>query len=56
LCAHIDPAQVNECFILCDAGGGTVDTISFQVKRIEPHFELEKVTKPKSKANHPLGS
>ncbi|KAH0556728.1 hypothetical protein GP486_005483 [Trichoglossum hirsutum] len=35
----------DECFVLCDAGGGTVDTISYQVKQLRPTFEITPVTK-----------
>lgn len=41
--------QTNDCFILADAGGGTVDVVSYQVKKVQPHLELEKVTAPTSK-------
>ena len=40
-----DRDQEHDCFILCDAGGGTVDVVSYQVKRMRP-FELEKATQP----------
>ncbi|KAH0558447.1 hypothetical protein GP486_004893 [Trichoglossum hirsutum] len=33
-----------ECFVLCDAGGGTVDVLSYKVKELEPAFEIEAVT------------
>ncbi|KAH6724439.1 hypothetical protein DL95DRAFT_464978 [Leptodontidium sp. 2 PMI_412] len=33
-----------ECFVLCDAGGGTVDVVSYKVKQLEPTFEIEPVT------------
>ncbi|KAH7073280.1 hypothetical protein FB567DRAFT_611506 [Paraphoma chrysanthemicola] len=36
----------NECFILCDAGGGTVDAVGFKVKQISPSLELEQMTIP----------
>lgn len=35
-----------ESFVLCDAGGGTVDVVSYKVKQLEPTLELEKVTFP----------
>lgn len=41
--------QVSDCFILCDAGGGTVDVVSYQVKKVTPHLELERATEPRSK-------
>lgn len=34
----------NEIFILCDAGGGTVDAIAYMVKSLEPHLELVQVS------------
>lgn len=40
--------QVNDCFILCDAGGGTVDVISYQVTEVKDHLKLERITTPKS--------
>ncbi|KAK5082464.1 hypothetical protein LTR05_007611 [Lithohypha guttulata] len=39
---------IDDCFILCDAGGGTVDVVSYQVKKVTPHLQLEKVTEPSS--------
>lgn len=33
-------------FILCDAGGGTVDVVSYKVKRLTPTFELEQIGGP----------
>ena len=32
--------------MLCDAGGGTVDVVSFQVKRLKPDLVLEMITEP----------
>ncbi|KUJ14621.1 actin-like ATPase domain-containing protein [Mollisia scopiformis] len=37
-----------ECFVLCDAGGGTVDCVSYKVTQLEPTLELEEVTTPTS--------
>jgi hypothetical protein len=31
-----------ECFVLCDAGGGTVDLVSYRINRVEP-LELTRV-------------
>jgi len=32
-----------ESFVLCDAGGGTVDVVTFRVLKLEPTLELEKI-------------
>lgn len=40
--------KLNEPFILVDAGGGTTDVISYQVKQLEPYLELEQVSEPTS--------
>ena len=39
----------NECFILCDAGGGTVDVVGYKVRRLLPTLELEEMTTPAGK-------
>ncbi|KAK3997750.1 hypothetical protein QBC44DRAFT_228707 [Cladorrhinum sp. PSN332] len=33
--------KVGDVFVLCDAGGGTVDLISYKITQIEPHFRIE---------------
>ncbi|KLU92190.1 hypothetical protein MAPG_11136 [Magnaporthiopsis poae ATCC 64411] len=33
--------DVGDTFVLCDAGGGTVDLISYKVTHIAPHFHIE---------------
>lgn len=43
-----DFLKVGECFVLCDAGGGTVDVVSYRVTRLEPALELEQVGNPYS--------
>ncbi|KAF2127870.1 hypothetical protein P153DRAFT_432314 [Dothidotthia symphoricarpi CBS 119687] len=35
-----------EYFILCDAGGGTVDVVSYQVQRLYPSLQLDQVGLP----------
>ena len=40
--------QAGACYVLCDAGGGTVDVVSFQVKRCDSLLEVERVTSPRS--------
>ncbi|CAO2656251.1 Nn.00g050540.m01.CDS01 [Neocucurbitaria sp. VM-36] len=36
----------NQYFVLIDAGGGTVDVVSYQVKKLHPVLQLEQVGKP----------
>lgn len=47
MCA--DLLKLEECFVLCDAGGGTVDVVSYRVTQLEPTLELEQVASPYSK-------
>lgn len=42
----LNQCQENHCFILCDAGGGTVDAVAYQVKKVKPLLELERATEP----------
>ena len=37
-----------ECFVLVDAGGGTVDVVSYQVKQTASNFKIDKATDPES--------
>ncbi|KAF2463990.1 actin-like ATPase domain-containing protein [Lindgomyces ingoldianus] len=39
--AKRDDVQVGDNFVLCDAGGGTVDLISYTITQIQPVFEIE---------------
>jgi len=39
--------KIGESFVLCDAGGGTVNVISYKVKALEPSFEIEAVGRAK---------
>lgn len=36
--------KIGDAFILCDAGGGTVDLISYEITKIEP-LELRELVK-----------
>lgn len=36
----------NDCFVLCDAGGGTVDVVSYKVKQVHPTLQLQIMTIP----------
>ncbi|KAF2188028.1 actin-like ATPase domain-containing protein [Zopfia rhizophila CBS 207.26] len=38
-----------ECFILCDAGGGTVDVVSYRVIKLQPSLKLQKIGDPTGK-------
>ncbi|KAH6665947.1 hypothetical protein B0J14DRAFT_203950 [Halenospora varia] len=38
--------KIGECFVLCDAGGGTVDVVSYKVVQLEPTIALEEVGCP----------
>ncbi|KAK5994653.1 Chaperone DnaK-like protein [Cladobotryum mycophilum] len=40
-------------FIICDCGGGTVDTISYEIVNTESKFELEVLTTPKCEFSPP---
>jgi len=42
----------NQCFILCDAGGGTVDVVGYKVKQLTPSLELEEMTIPTGMNSH----
>lgn len=37
--------QVGDSFILCDAGGGTVDLISYQIKALKPVVQVTEVAR-----------
>ncbi|KAH8659361.1 hypothetical protein BGZ60DRAFT_382721 [Tricladium varicosporioides] len=39
--AQKDHVKVGDVFVLCDAGGGTVDLISYQVTQTSPTFRIE---------------
>lgn len=39
---------VGKCFIILDAGGGTVDLVSYRVRQVDPTFKTELVGKPTS--------
>ncbi|KAJ4398854.1 hypothetical protein N0V91_009905 [Didymella pomorum] len=35
-----EPLRIGDCFVVCDAGGGTVDLISYKISSLEP-FQVE---------------
>jgi hypothetical protein len=35
--------QVGDALVLCDAGGGTVDLISYEIKSLQP-FDIAELT------------
>ncbi|KAL2073566.1 hypothetical protein VTL71DRAFT_10892 [Oculimacula yallundae] len=43
-----DFLKIKEYFVLCDAGGGTVDVVAYKVVQLEPNLELEQATIPTS--------
>ncbi|KAH8685431.1 hypothetical protein BGZ60DRAFT_522721 [Tricladium varicosporioides] len=40
----VDFLEEDDCFVLCDAGGGTVDVVSYKVTQVLPKLEMEPVT------------
>lgn len=32
--------QVGDSFVVCDAGGGTVDLITYEVTKMKPYLQL----------------
>ncbi|CZR51515.1 uncharacterized protein PAC_01392 [Phialocephala subalpina] len=38
--------KIGDTFLLCDAGGGTVDLVSYKVKATKPKLELEEIVEP----------
>ncbi|KAF4631943.1 hypothetical protein G7Y89_g6187 [Cudoniella acicularis] len=38
-----DALVIGDCFVICDAGGGTVDCISYRVKQVDPYLQLEEI-------------
>ena len=39
--ANKDDVRVGDYFVMCDAGGGTVDLISYKITQISPTFRIE---------------
>jgi molecular chaperone DnaK (HSP70) len=47
--------KTDDAFVICDAGGGTVDLISYQVERVNPTLQVkELVPGTGKKSNNPL--
>ena len=42
--------KVGDAFVLCDAGGGTVDLISYEITKLEPRLELKELVTGKGKS------
>lgn len=40
LTTHDHSINVGDSFVVCDAGGGTVDLITYEIKTIDPYLEL----------------
>lgn len=41
---HRHNIKVGDTFVLCDAGGGTVDLISYRVSALRPLLEIEEAS------------
>ena len=35
--------KIGDAFVLCDAGGGTVDLISYEITKLDPTLELREL-------------
>jgi molecular chaperone DnaK (HSP70) len=42
---NVEFLKVGDCFVLCDAGGGTVDVVAYKVLKLEP-LELKQIGHP----------
>lgn len=40
LTSHDHAFQAGDGFVVCDAGGGTVDLITYEILRVKPQLEL----------------
>lgn len=40
LTTHEHAIKAGDAFVLCDAGGGTVDLITYEIKKTEPQLQL----------------
>lgn len=38
-----DSEQVGDAFVICDAGGGTVDLISYEITQLTPRLNLKEL-------------
>lgn len=45
--------QVGDAFVICDAGGGTVDLISYEITQLKPTLELKELVPGKGKIVSP---
>jgi len=41
--------QVGDAFVICDAGGGTVDLISYEITAMMPKLELKELVPGKGR-------
>ena len=41
--------KIGDTFVICDAGGGTVDLISYEIKAISPRLELSEIVEGNGK-------
>lgn len=42
-CFALTVLKVGDAFVLCDAGGGTVDLISYEITKLYPTLELREL-------------
>jgi uncharacterized protein YxjI len=41
--------KVGDAFVICDAGGGTVDLISYEITQLKPSLELKELVPGKGR-------
>ncbi|KAH8894314.1 hypothetical protein GQ53DRAFT_643950 [Thozetella sp. PMI_491] len=48
LAGYIESGQLRagECFLVVDAGGGTVDLVSYRIDQVSPEFRVTRITDP----------
>ena len=52
---EVTAEQVGDAFVLCDAGGGTVDLISYEITSLDPKLELKELVPRKGlRADGPM--
>lgn len=52
LSAHEHAFQAGDGFVVCDAGGGTVDLITYEILRVQPQLELVELVPGSGKYSH----
>ncbi|KAF5971136.1 hypothetical protein FCOIX_10043 [Fusarium coicis] len=46
--------QVGKQIIMCDAGGGTVDLVSYEIDQVKPYLRVSETTRPRGKSTRSL--